>query len=194
MKDMIEIRWHGRGGQGAKTIALLFGEAALDTGMYIQAFPEYGPERTGAPVSAYNRLSQRPIRIHSGIENPDIVVVLDPTLIGKIDVTAGIKENGKILINTTKSPSEIRKMLGIKNNIKVYTLDAYDISLKTLGKPIPNTPMLGALIKATGILNFENMLVSVKDKLKLKMGRKGEEIVEKNIEAIKIAYNSLKEE
>ncbi len=194
MKDMIEIRWHGRGGQGAKTIALLFGEAALDTGMYIQAFPEYGPERTGAPVSAYNRLSQRPIRIHSGIENPDIVVVLDPTLIGKIDVTAGIKENGKILVNTTKSPSEIKKILGIKNNIKVYTLDAYDISLKTLGKPIPNTPMLGALIKATGILNFENMLVSVRDKLKLKLGRKGEEIVEKNIEAIKIAYNSLKEE
>lgn len=194
MKNMIEIRWHGRGGQGAKTIALLFGEAALDTGMFIQAFPEYGPERTGAPVSAYNRLSQKPIRIHSGIENPDIVIVLDPTLIGKVDVTAGIKEDGKIIINTTKTPIDIKKELGIKNKIKVYTLDAYDISLKTLGKPIPNTPMLGALIKATGILNFENMLVSVEDKLKIKMGRKGEEIVEKNIEAIKIAYNTLKEE
>jgi len=194
MKDMIEIRWHGRGGQGAKTVALLFGEAALDTGMFIQAFPEYGPERTGAPVSAYNRLSPKTIRIHSGIENPDIVVVLDPTLIGKVNVTAGIKEDGKILINTTKSSAEMRKELGVKSNIKVYTLDAYDISLKTLGRPIPNTPMLGALIKATGILNFENMLVSVRDKLSIKMGRKGQDIIEKNIEAIKIAYNSLKEE
>lgn len=194
MKDMIEIRWHGRGGQGAKTVAFLFGEAALDTGMYIQAFPEYGPERTGAPVSAYNRLSTIPIRIHSSIENPDIVVVLDPTLIGKVDITAGIKEGGKIIINTTKLPSEMRRELRVKDEIKVYTIDAYDISIKTLGRPIPNTPMLGALIKATGILNFENMLVSVKDKLTAKMGRKGQEIVEKNIEAIKIAYSSVKEE
>jgi len=194
MKDIIEIRWHGRGGQGAKTVALLFGEAALDTGMFIQAFPEYGPERTGAPVSAYNRLSPKPIRIHSGIENPDIVVVLDPTLIGKVDVTSGLKENGKILINTTKKPQEIRKELGLKNSIKVYTIDAYDISLRTLGKPIPNTPMLGALIKATGILNFEHMLESVREKLTSKLGRKGGDIVDKNIEAIKIAYNELKEE
>ncbi len=194
MEEMIEIRWHGRGGQGAKTVALLFGEAALETGMFIQAFPEYGPERTGAPVSAYNRLSSKPIRLHSSIENPDIVIVLDPTLIGKVNITAGLKDNGKIIINTTKSPKEIRKELGIKDNIKVYTLDAYDIALKTLGRPIPNTPMLGALIKATGILNFDKMVVSVKSKLKDKFGRKGEEVVEKNIEAIKIAYDSLKEE
>jgi len=105
MKDIIEIRWHGRGGQGAKTAALLFGEAALDTGMYIQAFPEYGPERTGAPVQSFNRLSKKPIRIHSGITNPDIVLVLDPTLVKKVNVLEGLPEDGVIIINTSKSVS-----------------------------------------------------------------------------------------
>ncbi|MCD6277748.1 2-oxoacid:acceptor oxidoreductase family protein [candidate division WOR-3 bacterium] len=193
-KEIIEIRWHGRGGQGAKTAALLFGEAALETGMYIQAFPEYGPERTGAPVSSYNRLSKKPIRIHSGIETPDIVLVLDPTLIGKVDVTAGLKENGVIIVNTKKSPSEMRKMLGVKDTIKVYTVDAYGIALDTIGKAIPNTPMLGSLIKATGILNFDHLLESVRKKLEVKFRGKGADIVDKNIQAIKKAYEETKGE
>ena len=193
-KEIIEIRWHGRGGQGAKTAALLFGEAALETGMYIQAFPEYGPERTGAPVSSYNRLSKKPIRIHSGIETPDIVLVLDPTLIGKVDVTAGLKDHGVIIVNTTKSPSEVRKMLGVKDSIKVYTVDAYGIALATIGRAIPNTPMLGSLIKATGILNFDHLLESVRKKLEVKFRGKGADIVDKNIQAIKKAYEETKGE
>ena len=193
-KEILEIRWHGRGGQGAKTAALLFGEAALETGMYIQAFPEYGPERTGAPVSSYNRLSKKPIRIHSGIETPDIVLVLDPTLIGKVDVTAGLKDDGVIIVNTKRPPSEIRNMLGVKDSVKVYTVDAYGIALETIGKAIPNTPMLGSLIKATGILNFDHLLESVRKKLGVKFRGKGAEIVDKNIQAIKKAYEETKGE
>jgi len=192
MKDIIEIRWHGRGGQGAKTAALLFGEAALDTGMYIQAFPEYGPERTGAPVQSFNRLSKKPIRIHSGITNPDIVLVLDPTLVKKVNVLEGLPEDGVIIINTSKSPQEIREELGIQGR-KVFTVDAYDIAMRTIGRPIPNTPMLGALIKATGILDFEKMLESVRAKLQRKF-RTRPEIVDKNIEAIKLAYQETKGE
>jgi len=193
-KDMIEIRWHGRGGQGAKTAALLFGEAALETGMYIQAFPEYGPERTGAPVSSYNRLSKTPIRIHSGIENPNVVIVLDPTLIGKVDVLAGLKEGGALIINTKKSPEETRTSLKVPDSIEVYTLDAYTISIETIGKAIPNTPMLGALIKTTNMLPLDHFLKSVEKKLNVKFSGKGGNIVEKNLEAIKRAYNETKGE
>jgi len=193
-KDMIEIRWHGRGGQGAKTAALLFGEAALETGMYIQAFPEYGPERTGAPVSSYNRLSKTPIRIHSGIENPNVVIVLDPTLIGKVDVLAGLKDGGTLIINTKKSPEETRASLKVPDSIKVYTLDAYTISIETIGKAIPNTPMLGALIKTTNMLPLDHFLKSVQKKLNVKFREKGGDIVEKNLEAIKRAYNETKGE
>lgn len=193
-KDMIEIRWHGRGGQGAKTAALLFGEAALETGMYIQAFPEYGPERTGAPVSSYNRLSKTPIRIHSGIENPNVVIVLDPTLIGKVNVLTGLKDGGTLIINTKKSPEETRASLKVPDSIKVYTLDAYTISIETIGKAIPNTPMLGALIKTTNMLPLDHFLKSVQKKLNVKFRGKGGNIVEKNLEAIKRAYNETKGE
>ncbi len=192
-KDLIEIRWHGRGGQGAKTAALLFGEAALETGLYIQAFPEYGPERTGAPVASFNRLSKKPIRIHSGVTNPDVVLVLDPTLIGKIDVLEGLPDDGVLIINTKKTPEEIRKDLNIQGK-KLYTVDAYSVSMETIGKAIPNTPMLGSLIKATNLLNFDHLLESVKKKLKIKFRGKPEEIVDKNIEAIKKAYQETRSE
>jgi len=192
-KDLIEIRWHGRGGQGAKTAALLFGEAALETGLYIQAFPEYGPERTGAPVASFNRLSKKPIRIHSGVTNPDVVLVLDPTLIGKIDVLEGLPDDGVLIINTKKQPEEIRKDLNIQGR-KLYTVDAYSVSMETIGKAIPNTPMLGSLIKATNLLNFDHLLESVKKKLKIKFRGKPEEIVDKNIEAIKKAYQETRSE
>lgn len=192
MKEIFEIRWHGRGGQGAKTAALLFGDAALATGKYIQAFPEYGPERMGAPVQSFNRLSDKPINIHSGITNPDIVIVLDPTLMKTIDVTHGLSDDGFIIINTHKSPADIRKEFGIVGK-KLATCDAYSISEQTIGKKIPNTPMLGALIKVTGILDFEQMLKDTEKKLEKKFAGKPE-IIKGNIESIKRAYEEVKKE
>jgi pyruvate ferredoxin oxidoreductase gamma subunit len=193
-KDLIEIRWHGRGGQGAKTAALLFGEAAIDTGMYIQAFPEYGPERTGAPVSAFNRLSEKPIRLHSGVDSPQIVLVLDPSLLSTVDVLKGLGEGGIIIVNTDNSPEEIRKSLSVDPKIKVYTVDASKIAMDKIGLNKPNTPMLGALSKVTDILNYEKMLKSIEHKLKIKFRGKPEEIVTKNMEAIKTAHEETKGE
>ena len=191
MKDMIEIRWHGRGGQGAKTAALLFADAALASGKYIQAFPEYGPERMGAPVTSFDRVSSKPILLHSGVANPDIVVVLDPTLIETVDVLDGIADGGVIIVNTDKSPGEIKGMLSAGAGIKVFTVDASTISRETIGREIPNTPMLGALIKATGILDFKDMMEDTKSKLEKKFKSKPE-VIEGNIRAIERAYNEVK--
>jgi pyruvate ferredoxin oxidoreductase gamma subunit len=193
-KDLIEIRWHGRGGQGAKTAALLFGEAAIDTGMYIQAFPEYGPERTGAPVSAFNRLSKNPIRLHSGVDSPIIVLVLDPSLLNTVDVLEGLGEGGILIVNTSDSPADIRKRLSVDYKIKVYTLDASKIAMDTIGLNKPNTPMLGALAKVTDILDYEKMLKSIEHKLQIKFRGKPEEIIIKNMEAIKTAHEETKGE
>ena len=154
MKDMIEIRWHGRGGQGAKTASLLLADAAFNTGKYIQGFPEYGPERMGAPLTAYNRISNTPIRIHSNIYEPDYVVVVDDTLLDSVDVTAGLKEDGAIVINTTKGKEEIEKKLPHYNG-SIYTIDARKVSMETLGKYFPNTPMLAAIVKVAGIMEQE---------------------------------------
>ena len=151
MDNLIEIRWHGRGGQGAKTASLLLADAAFNTGKYIQGFPEYGPERMGAPITAYNRISDKPITIHSNIYEPDFVVVVDDTLLEAVDVTAGLKEDGAIVINSTKSPDELRGLLnGYKG--KVCTIDAKTISIDCLGKYFPNTPMLAAIVKVSGIM------------------------------------------
>ena len=191
MKDLIEIRWHGRGGQGAKTAALLLGDAALASGKYIQAFPEYGPERMGAPVASFNRISSKPISINSGVTNPDIVVVLDPTLIESIDVTEGMGDGGALIVNTERSPSDVKGDCGIKGSIKVFTVDASKISKETIGRDIPNTPMLAALIKATGILDFKEMLEDTKHKLEKKFKSKPE-VVAGNLKAIERAYNEVK--
>jgi len=191
MEDLIEIRWHGRGGQGAKTAALLFADAALASGKYVQAFPEYGPERMGAPVASFNRLSSKPISLHSGVTNPDVVIVLDPTLMDTVDVTEGISDDGAIIINTDKSPEEIKKELSTAPSVKVYAVDASTISRETIGREIPNTPMLGALIKATGILDFKEMMEDMKKKLEKKFKSKPE-IIEGNIKAIERAYNEVK--
>jgi len=193
-KDLIEIRWHGRGGQGAKTAALLFGEAAIDTGMYIQAFPEYGPERTGAPVSAFNRLSKKPIRLHSGVESPAVVLVLDPSLLNTVDVLDGLEKGGILIVNTSDSPGDIRKKLSVDSGIEVYTLDASKIAMDTIGLNKPNTPMLGALAKVSDILDYKKMLKSIEHKLKIKFRGKPEEIVKKNMEAIKAAHEETKGE
>jgi pyruvate ferredoxin oxidoreductase gamma subunit len=191
MKDLIEIRWHGRGGQGAKTAALLLADAGLAQGKFIQAFPEYGPERMGAPVASFDRLSSKPILLHSGVTNPDIVLVLDPTLIDSVDVTEGLPDNGTIIINTAKSPAEVKKEANIPGNIKVFTVDASTISRETIGREIPNTPLIGALIKATGILDFKKLVEDTRKKLEKKFKSKPE-VIDGNIKAIERAYNEVK--
>ncbi|MDD5131277.1 MAG: 2-oxoacid:acceptor oxidoreductase family protein [bacterium] len=192
MGKLTEIRWHGRGGQGAKTAALLFADAALGEGLYIQAFPEYGPERMGAPVQSFDRLSNEPITIHCGVTNPSVVVVLDPTLIGKVDVTQGLPDDGAIIINTSETPKDIKAKLGLTKG-KVYTVDASAISRETIGKDIPNTPMLGALAKVTGLINFERMVEDNRKKLTAKFKNRPE-IVEGNIKSIQRAYQEVKGE
>ena len=191
MKDLVEIRWHGRGGQGAKTAALLFADASLAQGLYVQAFPEYGPERMGAPVAAFNRSSSKPILLHSGVLNPDVVIVLDPTLTDSVDVLEGIPQGGVLIVNTNKTALEISKELNVKGGIKVYTVDASKISMETIGREIPNTPMLGALIKATGVLDFKEMITDTKTKLEKKFKNKPE-VIEGNLKAIERAYNEVK--
>lgn len=192
MKKITEIRWHGRGGQGAKTAALLLGDAAMSLGKYIQAFPEYGPERMGAPVASFNRISSEPITIHYGITEPDIVLVLDPTLIGTIDVTKGLPENGIIIVNTPGSASEVRSMTKFKTG-KIFAVDASKISKETIGKDIPNTPMLGALIKVSGLLDFDHMMQDLKKKLSKKFASKPE-VIEGNLSAVKRSFEEVKGE
>lgn len=192
MDSTVEIRWHGRGGQGAKTAALLLGEAAMSLGKNIQAFPEYGAERMGAPVASFNRISSEPIRLHCSISNPNLVIVLDPTLMGKVDVTAGLDKNGAIIVNTTEAASAVRQTLKLQG-AKVYTVDASGISKETIGREIPNTPMLGALIKVSAIFDLEKMLEDTEVKLKKKFASKPE-VVKGNLEAIRRAYKEVKGE
>ncbi|MEO0025715.1 MAG: 2-oxoacid:acceptor oxidoreductase family protein [candidate division WOR-3 bacterium] len=191
MAKVLEIRWHGRGGQGAKTAALLFGEAALETGKYIQAFPEYGPERMGAPVTAFNRLSEEPIYSHSGIKNPDIVVVLDPSLIEPARVTEGLKPGGILLVNTAETPDALRKRLNLPESVRVYTVDASTIALETVGRDVPNTPMLGALARVSGVLELEPMIAAIRSKLGAKF-RGREKLVEDNLKSIRRAFEEVK--
>ncbi|MGB9742378.1 MAG: 2-oxoacid:acceptor oxidoreductase family protein [candidate division WOR-3 bacterium] len=191
MAGVLEIRWHGRGGQGAKTAALLFGEAALETGKFIQAFPEYGPERMGAPVTAFNRLSDGPIWSHSGIKNPDVVVVLDPSLIEPARVTEGLKPEGILLVNTAERPEVLRARLGLPATVRVYTVDASTIALETVGRDVPNTPMLGALARVTGVLELEPMLAAIRSKLSAKF-RGQDKLVEDNLKSIRRAYEEVK--
>jgi len=192
MGKLFEIRWHGRGGQGAKTAALLFADAALSEGKYVQAFPEYGPERMGAPVQAFNRLSDDPITIHCGIESPQVVVVLDPTLLDTIDVTKGLTENGILLINTNQEPKIMKEKLSEFKG-KLFTVDASTISKECIGREIPNTPMLGALIKATNLINYERMLKDTRKKLEKKFASKPE-VIDGNIKSIERAYQEVKGE
>lgn len=191
MSNMIEIRWHGRGGQGAKTASLLLADAAFNTGKYIQGFPEYGPERMGAPITAYNRISDTPIRIHSNIYEPDYVVVVDDTLLESVDVTAGLKEEGAIVINTTKAGEELKKLLkGYKG--KIYTIDARKVSMETLGKYFPNTPMLAAIIKVSGIMNEEDFIKDMEGSFKHKFAKKPE-VIDGNMKALEMALKEVKE-
>lgn len=187
---MIEIRWHGRGGQGAKTASLLLADAAFNTGKYIQGFPEYGPERMGAPITAYNRISDTPIRIHSNIYEPDYVVVVDDSLIGAVDVTSGLKDNGAIVINTNENIDSLRKKLNGFSG-KIYTIDASKISLECLKANFPNTAMLAAVVNITKIMSKEELIDNMKDAFSHKFAKKPE-VIEPNMEALLRGYSEIK--
>jgi pyruvate ferredoxin oxidoreductase gamma subunit len=188
--NLVEVRWHGRGGQGAKTAALLLAEAAIAEGNYGQAFPEYGPERTGAPVRGYTRISDIPIRIHSAIQNPNVVIVLDHTLLDTIDVTEGTSSDSVLIFNTSLTKSEIRKKLK-ESDRKIYILNANQIAQEEIGRPIPNTVMLGALMKATGLMQMDTLLNGLTKKFKHKFSQ---QVIDKNIKAVKRAYEEVETE
>lgn len=190
MSSGLEIRWHGRGGQGAKTAALLLADVAFKTGAYVQGFPEYGPERMGAPITAYNRISREVIRVHSNIYTPDLVVVVDETLLESVDVTAGLKEEGAIIINTPKTPEEIMPLLkGYKG--KVFTVDARTISVEALGKYFPNSPMLAAAVAVSGVMEWNQFISEMQASYQHKFAKKPE-VIEGNMKALTLTYTALK--
>ncbi|MBI4335245.1 MAG: 2-oxoacid:acceptor oxidoreductase family protein [Candidatus Omnitrophica bacterium] len=188
MRDKIEVRWHGRGGQGAVTASKILAEAALLSGKFVQAFPEFGPERAGAPVKSYNRISTQPITSHTPITNPDAVVVLDPTLIGTVNICDGLGKEGVLIINTDKSPQEMRQKLGLEAG-KLATVDATEIAIREFKRNIPNTPLIAALVKVTGILKLEEVMDNFKKQFSSKFSP---EIIEANLRAMKAAYNEVK--
>jgi pyruvate ferredoxin oxidoreductase gamma subunit len=185
---MIEIRWHGRGGQGAKTAALLLADAAFETGLYVQGFPEYGPERMGAPITAYNRLNPTPIRVHSNIYEPDMVVVVDETLLKTVDVTAGLKKGGKLLVNSNSDPKDILETFD-DVDAEIYVIDAIDISIRTIGRNIPNTPLLSAVVRLTEVMKEEEFIANMKTAFAEKFASKPE-LIEGNMAAVTEAWRS----
>lgn len=191
MGKLTEIRWHGRGGQGAKTASQLLAEAASAAGMYVQGFPEYGPERMGAPVLAFNRCSDDPIALHCHVTEPDVIMVLDPSLIGPA-VTAGLTGDAVVIVNTGKSPSEIRKQMGVTGG-KIYTVDASRIAVETIGRDIPNTPLMGALIKVAAVVPYEQFMTIMHQQLEDKFKSKPS-VIQGNLEAIERAYREVQGE
>ncbi len=189
MSQTVEIRWHGRGGQGAKTAALLLADVAFKTGMHVQGFPEYGPERMGAPITAYNRISDAPIRVHSNIYTPEYVAVVDETLLEAVDVTAGLKKEGAIIINTSQPKEAILPHLkGYPG--AVYTIDAKKISLATLGKYYPNSPMLAAVVAITKVMEQEAFLREMELSFQHKFAKKPE-VIKGNMEALKMTFKEV---
>jgi pyruvate ferredoxin oxidoreductase gamma subunit len=195
MKDgavtgLTEIRWHARGGQGAVTAAKMVAELALGQGKHFQAFPEYGPERSGAPIVAFTRVSDEPIQIYAGVEHPAIVVVLDPSLLSAIDVMKGAPEDAIVLVNSEMAPAEVRRVHGLKGG-RLFTVAATRIATETIRRPIPNTPMVGALTRITGLFPIEEVL----EFLRVDFGKKfPPKVVEGNITAITRAYEEVQGE
>jgi pyruvate ferredoxin oxidoreductase gamma subunit len=179
---MIEVRWHGRGGQGAVTSVELLAQAAIGVGKCAQGFPSFGPERRGAPVAAFSRIDDKKIKVRSGIYKPDVVVVLDSSLIGLIDVIDGLKPEGKLIVNTPKTPEEIRKVLKFSGEIS--TVDGTHIAREEMGVPIANTTMIGALLRITGVMELD----SVKEAVEHRFGK----IAQKNLNAMRRAYEEIK--
>lgn len=188
--NTVEIRWHGRGGQGAKTACLLLADVAFSSGKQVQGFPEYGPERMGAPITAYNRISDGQNRVHSNIYNPDYVVVVDETLLHSVDVTAGLSEKGAVIINSSKEPDQLRPLLrGYKG--RVCTVDAEKISVATLGKNFPNTPMLAAVVKVSNVVECEKFMADMETSFQHKFASKPG-VIAGNMEALKMSMNEVK--
>lgn len=189
-KRTVEIRWHGRGGQGAKTACLLLADVAFNSGKQVQGFPEYGPERMGAPITAYNRISDGKNTVHSNIYTPDYVVVVDETLLHTVDVTAGLSEDGAIIINSSKSPEELKPLLnGYKGS--VCTVDAAAISIEALGKNFPNSPMLAAVVKISEVVELDKFLVDMEESYKHKFASKPG-VIDGNMQALKMAIEQVK--
>lgn len=192
MERYLEVRWHGRAQQGIVTAAKVLGEACLRAGKFVQAFPEFGPERMGAPVRAYNRVSDEPIRLHSQVQNPRYVLIADPTLINVAGVTDGAPDDAIFIVNTPKSASDMRKELGLSvKTAKVYTLDASKISMETIGRNMPNTPLLGALARATTIIPLDALLDNFKENYAKKFPAK---VIEGNINAMNRGFNEVRGE
>jgi pyruvate ferredoxin oxidoreductase gamma subunit len=189
MAQLTEIRWHGRGGQGVVTAGELLAETALDGGQYFQAFPDYGPERMGAPIRAFTRISPDPITIHSQIEEPDVVLVLDPTLLGAVPVTEGLKQDGVLVVNSAMTPAEVRKKLDFHVG-RVFTVDASHIAIEEMGREITNTPMLGAFAKATGVVDIDALAHEVREWFGAKLSQQA---VDANIRALKRAAEEVQE-
>lgn len=190
MAEMVEIRWHGRGGQGTITAAKLLADACLSGGRQVQAFPEYGPERAGAPLRAYNRISDNELRMHCPVLNPNVVAVVDATLLDAMNLAEGATDDAVFVVNTIKDPKEIREKLKAKASQKVYTIDASKISLDTIGRPMPNTPMMGAVAKATGVLALNVLL----DEVKAGFGKKfAQKIIDANLTAVTRGFEEVKQ-
>ncbi len=183
------ICWHGRGGQGAKTAATMVADVALTQGKYSQGFPEYGPERMGAPMRGYTRISDAPITIHSSLESCDAVVVFDDTLLDVVDVCDTLVEGGPAIINTAKGADEVKKSLKLKKGQKVYVIDATKIGIDEIGRPIPNVPMIGALMKVANLLPTEAFAHDIEKKFGRKFGQK---VVDGNNRALKRAFTEVK--
>lgn len=191
MGKMVEIRWHGRGGQGAKTASLLLADVAFSSGMYVQGFPEYGPERMGAPITAYNRIGDEPIRVHSNIYEPNFVVVVDETLIEAIEVEKGLKEGGAIIVNSERTPGELRAELRGYTG-RLYTCNAKKISEECLGKYFPNTPMLGAVVKVSKLVPEDEFIKNMEESFKHKFSTKPQ-VLEGNMCALKRSMDEVEE-
>ncbi|MBU3964899.1 2-oxoacid:acceptor oxidoreductase family protein [Patescibacteria group bacterium] len=185
---MFEIRIHSRGGQGAKTIGQILAEAAIEDGKFTEAFAEYGPERSGAPMQVFVRVSDKPILVHSNVKNPDIVILADSSLLGLVDVLGGLKSNGAIIINTAKNPDEIKSLIKAKKAQKIYSLDATKIAVETLGKDFSGIALMGALNKITGIVSKAALEEELEEIFSRK---KGKEVAEKNINAFRKGYESI---
>lgn len=183
-----EVRWHGRGGQGVVTASQLLARSALREGKHVQAFPEFGPERMGAPIKAYTRISDGQIKIHSGVESPNIVVVLDPTLVGHVNIGEGLADDGLILVNSSQNANSISKVAGLTGK-KVLAIDASKIALEVIGRNIANTSVMGALVKATGLVSLDALLQEIEESFGGKFNRK---VVDGNLAAAKRAYEELK--
>lgn len=188
--NMTEIRWHGRGGQGAKTASQLLADAAFMAGRYVQSFPEYGPERSGAPITAYNRISDVRCSVHSNIYEPDYVAVVDETLLKSVDVTSGLKEDGAVIINSEKSPEELKEMLGGYRG-RVCTIDAKAVSMECLGAYFPNTPMLAAVVMVSGCVDKERFLQDMEESYRHKFARKPQ-VIEGNLKCLRLSMDRVR--